>query len=46
LFPHRFFNHAPIPQIPLARDLASGYQIAHEDRIEEHCLVVGTLTRP
>jgi hypothetical protein len=34
------------PQIPLARRFASGYQIGHEDRFEQHCLVVGSLTRP
>jgi hypothetical protein len=33
-------------QILLARRFASGYQNAHEHRFEEHCLVVGTLTRP
>jgi hypothetical protein len=34
------------PQIPLARRFASGYQNGHEDRFEQHCLVVGSLTRP
>jgi hypothetical protein len=40
------FNHTPQLQIPLAPGCASGYQNLHEDRFEEHCLVVGTLTRP